>query len=119
MALTMSFLSEIFSNRIRAIRLERGLSQAEAAELMKTDPANVSRWESGKYLPSEEALKAIAEAYEIRPENFLGPEMERNALLSRIITLLPSLQNSELRAILKRVEDAPSRSAKDTSVIPG
>lgn len=76
---------------------------------METDPANLSRWESGKYIPTEDALKAIANAYGITPENFFGQEMNRALLLARIIETLPTLDNSELEEILADIESAPSR----------
>ncbi len=36
---------------IRTLRLERGLTQAELAEVLCVSPKTVSKWENGKRLP--------------------------------------------------------------------
>lgn len=99
MALTMSFLSEVFSQRMKEIRAEMDLTQAEAAVLIKTDPANISRWESGKYIPTEEALLQIEAGYKIDAKNFFGKSIERADLVLNITRGLGALDEHQLREV--------------------
>jgi transcriptional regulator with XRE-family HTH domain len=51
--------------RIRELRLERRLSQAELAELAGVPRQRVGDWEAGRYLPSPESLEQLAAALEV------------------------------------------------------
>jgi transcriptional regulator with XRE-family HTH domain len=55
---------------IRAARLKAGLTQAELAERLGRDRAQVARWEIGGQEPSFENLQAVVEAcgFELRVE---------------------------------------------------
>lgn len=57
------------TGRARAIREAAGISLREAAKAVRTTPASISRWETGKHSPGPEAalrygalLDALAEA---------------------------------------------------------
>lgn len=52
---------EVISQIIKA-RSERGLTQAELAELVGTQQSNISRLESGNYNPSLEFLTKVAQS---------------------------------------------------------
>lgn len=51
--------------RLKALRLERGLTQAKLAEVLLTDQTTVSSWERGKADPSGPALAALCRIFEI------------------------------------------------------
>ncbi|NQX26803.1 helix-turn-helix transcriptional regulator [Microbacteriaceae bacterium VKM Ac-2854] len=47
------------AERIRAARIEAGLSQVELAQLCRYDQSRISQFEHGRILPSEPTLKRI------------------------------------------------------------
>jgi transcriptional regulator with XRE-family HTH domain len=100
----MSFLSEYFSKRLSEIREARGLQKNEASDLIGTDPANISRWEGGKYIPSEEQLKKIEAAYDLNAQNFVGDVVERAHLVVSITSRLSALDQVQLRQIDRAVD---------------
>lgn len=54
-------LTTEFGRRLRTIREERGLSQRDLADRLRTRPPQVSRYENGSQLPNLETLAALAE----------------------------------------------------------
>ena len=58
-------LTSEFGKRLRAFREERGLSQRELAERIHTRAPQVSRYETGAYLPNAETLVSIVEALKV------------------------------------------------------
>lgn len=54
----------LIGDRIRAAREKAGLSQRELADQIpgKADGGQVSKWERGEHRPSDDTLKAIAQA---------------------------------------------------------
>jgi DNA-binding XRE family transcriptional regulator len=56
---------EVISQIIKA-RSERGITQAELAELVGTQQSNISRLESGSYNPSVEFLAKIAQSLDMK-----------------------------------------------------
>ena len=52
-----------FSNRIRIIREELSITQEAAAELLKVNQSQLSRWESGERLPAFEGLLSLSMLY--------------------------------------------------------
>lgn len=53
-------LSKTFGQRLKALREERGLTQRELARRVKTQVAQISRYENGMYLPTAETLVELA-----------------------------------------------------------
>lgn len=60
------------SERIRALRKERKMSQAELAALLNTTNDTVSLWELGKRDPSVEDLKKLCEIFNVSSDYLLG-----------------------------------------------
>lgn len=52
-----------FAARLRELRQEAGLTQAEAAERLGLPQQTISKWERGEHTPSLKQFPAIAEAY--------------------------------------------------------
>ncbi|MDB2210875.1 helix-turn-helix domain-containing protein [Mycobacteroides abscessus] len=51
--------------RLRVARKEHGLSGRHLAELVKVDPAQVTRWEQGAAMPTPHALIRLAQTLEL------------------------------------------------------
>jgi transcriptional regulator with XRE-family HTH domain len=66
--------------RIRQLRKEAGLSQAELADKIGADPGRVSRYEAGRITPSAEALVRLAETLNISIDHLLVDGTPRRPL---------------------------------------
>lgn len=52
-----------FHEKLVRLRKRRGLTQAQAAELVDTSRQAISKWESGTGVPALENIKALARVY--------------------------------------------------------
>lgn len=59
-------------NLFRLYRKRAGYSQKQAAEALNVTTAAVSSWETGKYMPDPQNLKALADLYGISVDILLG-----------------------------------------------
>ncbi len=50
------------ARRLRELREERGMNQAELARAVKTTQSSIARFESGEHVPSLELIQRVAEA---------------------------------------------------------
>ena len=63
---------KILSERIKDLRLEKGLGQNQLAELIKVSNASISYWETAKQQPSAEAIFKLANFFEVSADYLLG-----------------------------------------------
>ena len=61
-----------FSERIKELRIERGLSRTELAKQLNTLMRTVAYWETGERECSFDTLIAIAEFFEVSVDYLLG-----------------------------------------------
>jgi len=64
-------LAREFGKRLRALRDERGLTQRELAERLDAEVPQISRYETGAYLPNAETLVTIAKALHVDLDRLL------------------------------------------------
>jgi len=67
-------------NRIRALREDRDISQAEVAKVLKTTQQQYSKIETGKADISGEKLKRLAQFYNVSVDYILGLTAEPKPL---------------------------------------
>lgn len=60
------------SEKIKELRLERGYTQAEFAELMGVKQSCVSKWERGATLPDSDMIVALCKLFEVSADYLLG-----------------------------------------------
>jgi transcriptional regulator with XRE-family HTH domain len=60
------------------LRLEKGLTQEQLAELLNTKQESIARLESGSSLPSLSTVKKVAEALDAELEINLRPKHQSN-----------------------------------------
>lgn len=60
-----------FHEKLVQLRKRRGLTQAQAAELVDTSRQAISKWESGTGVPTLENIKALARVYGISFDTLL------------------------------------------------
>ncbi|MFC6336403.1 helix-turn-helix domain-containing protein [Pseudomonas sp. CCM 7891] len=94
---------------IRRYRKVAGLTQAELGEKTGFDPKTISRFETGTYTPSVEALLLFAEALEVKLTVFfadLVDEDEQRAYLFGVIHKAPP---KDLGKLIAAVDQALSK----------
>lgn len=60
-----------FHEKLVRLRKQRGLTQAQAAELVDTSRQAISKWESGTGVPTLENIKALARVYGVSFDTLL------------------------------------------------
>lgn len=61
-----------FSERLRELRIEKGLSRRQLAEMLDTLPRNISYWELGQRECNFDMLLKIAEVLDVSVDYLLG-----------------------------------------------
>ena len=61
----MNDVKTIFSTRLKALRLEKGLTQQQVGESVGTDKRSVHVWEKGSSAPSIETFCRLADVLEV------------------------------------------------------
>ncbi|MGI4843593.1 MAG: helix-turn-helix transcriptional regulator [Janthinobacterium lividum] len=64
------------NNHIRALRAERGWSQAELADMLDVSRQSVNAIETGRYDPSLPLAFAIARLFQLPIESIFTPDQE-------------------------------------------
>ncbi len=65
-------MDDKISNRIKDLRIENNLTQAEFGEKLSVSQDTVSLWEKGKSLPTAEYIIAICKLFSISADYLLG-----------------------------------------------
>lgn len=66
----------MFSNIIKTLRKEAGLTQTELAQKLSIKQTTVSCWETGKAKPSPEMLMTLAKLFHVSVDYLLGTEAQ-------------------------------------------
>ena len=73
---------ETFSDRLKKLRKDKGITQAKLAELLHLTDKAISKWESGEGNPDIGSLPAIAEIFDVSVDYLLtGKRPEKNQLV--------------------------------------
>lgn len=74
-------MSMQFAERLKNLRIARGLSQKELAKLLYVTRSAVARWESGSRLPDAGMIPLIAQVLEVDPNSlFSTPSVDEESL---------------------------------------
>lgn len=98
--------SPFHGDRLKALRTERGWSQAELAEKIGSDARQVSRYENGRVAPSLDVLARIGEVLDVTVDHLLYEAAERRPLtrphnpLDTRLTDLDQLSDADRAALL-------------------
>lgn len=67
---------DIFGNRIKELRLEKGKTQKELARELQTTDDSVFSWEKGRSQPSIEIIRKLCIYFNVSADYLLGLEDE-------------------------------------------
>ena len=62
----------LMSERLRTLRLEKGIGQNALAEALQISNASISYWENGKQEPSAHAVYKLAVYFDVTADYILG-----------------------------------------------
>jgi len=65
-------MAEIFSERLKAVRERRGMSQADLAKKAGLQPTAISHFETGTRSPSFDNLRKLADALTVSTDFLMG-----------------------------------------------
>ena len=63
-------------DKLKALRQEKGLTQAQLAEVLFVSRSTIAKWENGLGLPNADSMAALEALYGIRPEDVATSEPE-------------------------------------------
>ena len=91
-----------FGNKLKRIRMERGLSQRRLAEMMAVSNGAVANWENGTRLPDVSMLSRLAECLGVESYVLLDAMRRQSEPLCVIVVEdVPLL----LRGVIRMVQD--------------
>ena len=68
----------MFTERLKSLRKEAGLTQKEIADRFKTSPQSYAQWEKGLRSPSKESLEKLAQFFNVSTDYLLGNSELKN-----------------------------------------
>lgn len=117
----------IFSERLKELRMEKGLTQNEFAEQFKIAQGTVGNWETGNRQPDFVMLDKIANYFNVSADYLLGiteekrptvqeddgPRNDKERLILELFRQAPdALQDLALEALRQRAADRAQSSDK-------
>ncbi|MCL2061652.1 MAG: helix-turn-helix domain-containing protein [Firmicutes bacterium] len=71
----------MFGNRLKELRVEKNLSQAQLAAAIGFSQSNLAKWERAVHDPPTDALIALAKFFDVSVDYLLGLEDEFGNIL--------------------------------------
>lgn len=97
-------------DRLRELRLQRGYTHQELAELLEVNIRQIARYESGVTDPSSRVLTRIAEVFDVSADYLVGlsdtpyPDIEQSGTLSaREKTILIALRGNDIQEAIRLI----------------
>jgi transcriptional regulator with XRE-family HTH domain len=105
-------LAKTIGHAARAARVERGLSQADAAEIIGVSLEFYGRIERGGTLPSAPTLRSMARALSVGADTLLGLTGKAGVLTPRPVSTEAQEFPPELRRLVRRLRGARPRTLR-------
>ena len=79
-----------FNEKLKELRLKKGISQTELAEKIFVSRSAVAKWENGLGLPSEASLNLLAEFFSVNKEDLYSDGETENVIVKKNIAISKS-----------------------------
>lgn len=92
----------MFARRLKILRAEKDITQAEFAHIIGVAQQTVGSWEKGKSTPSYELLNKIADYFNVSADYLLGRESHNVSLSDEqksLLTYFNPLTNEAKKAV--------------------
>lgn len=100
-------LALAFGSRLKRLRESRGLTQRQLADRIKTEAAQVTRYERAQVLPNAETLVALADTLQVDLDFLLRGQADGETITQPPISDLPLLERfRDLQKLAKRDREA-------------
>ena len=76
-----------FSEKLKELRSEKGISQAKLAADIHISRSAVAKWENGLGLPSDESIKLLADYFGITTDELIPNKSNEEILVSKNKTI--------------------------------
>ena len=92
-----------FGARIKELRIKKGITQYQLAELANIDPKHMSHIETGRSFPKADLIEKLATAFEIEYTELFKTEhlQERQKKIEKIESILKNISDKDLNVIYK------------------
>jgi len=99
-------IKKLIGQRIRELRLKKGLKQSDLAEIITLEPRSISRIESGYHFPKDEHLAKFANAFGVEIKDlFVFSHMKTEQQLQKeIAAMLKNADTNQLIEIYRIIE---------------
>lgn len=91
------FTMRTFGERVKQLRLNKGLTQLDLAKKLYVDNSSISKWETKNVIPETEIIKRIAEFFNVTISYLIGDVEQKNIQFSTDSTdieeLMPEFYN--------------------------
>ena len=76
-----------FKENLKQLRIQKGLTQAQLAEMLFVSRSTVAKWENGLGLPNDESLKLLADYFSITIDELIPNKSNEEILVSKNKTI--------------------------------
>lgn len=110
---------EEIGERIKVMRMSRGISQLDLAKLLNCGQSTVAMYETGKRMPDLDMVDFMADVFNVPPYAILYSEKEIEDMISisqterRLLSAYRSADDSAKRFALQLLENNPVQAKKD------
>ena len=92
----MGQLATLFGKQVKALRLAKGLSQAELADLINVSDEWIRRIERGEGSPSLDTVEALSNAFQEDVSVLFGGNGEATAVPAPLLRAMSQLDDAEI-----------------------
>lgn len=93
----------MLKDRLKTIRLEKGLTMVQVAEKLGVSYPVYSQWERGKRTPKEDTIQRLAKALDVSPDYLVGRTGDLDEIFNIIRENNPS--DEDKKEIMKLIKD--------------
>ncbi|HOQ17628.1 MAG: helix-turn-helix transcriptional regulator [Epulopiscium sp.] len=96
-----------FGDRLRELRIERGMTQEELAREFNTGKASISHYESNRRLPNANNINLFAEFFNVSIDYIMGKSDVRNPYITReqlVISPLSIKDKNQYQTFIEQIQ---------------